>query len=97
MGSTFHDDPFGMPLAPMRDTSSPLNMFSSATMSTNLFMQSQPQLIPTRLAAPASITPTTPQSPSMMKKLSANPPKKIDPFDDLLDLNDFNPFGKPKL
>lgn len=91
-----------MPLAPMRETSSPLNIFSSTfspptTTSTNLFMQSQPQLIPTRLAAPASITPTTPQSPSMMKKLSANPPKKNDPFDDLLDLNDFNPFGKPKL
>lgn len=60
-------------------------------------MQSQPQLIPTRLAAPASITPNTPQSPSMMKKLTANPPKKTDPFDDLLDFNDFNPFGKPKI
>ena len=79
-----------MPSAPIRESNSPLNMFSATFPTTNLFVQSQPQLIPTRLAAPAaSITPTSPHSPSMMKKLSLNPSqKKNDPFVDLLDLSD---------
>ena len=57
----------------------------------NIFVQSQPQLIPTRLVTP--ITPTSaPQSPLNMKKLSINPStKKTDPISNLLDLGDPTP------
>jgi hypothetical protein len=88
--STFHVDPFGMAPPPIRDSNSPLNMLSP-----NLFVQSQPQLIPNRLPAP--IVPiTTSQSPLNMKKLSLNPPtKKTDPFNDLLDFSS-DPPPSPK-
>ena len=86
--SSFHVDPFGMIPPPIRDTNSPINI-TFPTTNNNFFVQSQPQLIPTRLAAPTLITPITPQSPLTMKKLSLNPPKKkTDPFSDLLDFND---------
>jgi hypothetical protein len=70
------------PPPPIRDSHSPLNILSS-----NFFVQSQPQLIPTRLA-----TPITPQSPLNMKNLSLNPSKKKpDPINDLLDFGEPNP------
>jgi len=74
-------------------------MFSStfATTNNNFFVQSQPQLIPTRLVTPTPITPTTPQSPLNMKKLSLNPPKKKpDPINDLLDFGDPSPPPPPE-
>jgi hypothetical protein len=91
ISSSFHVDPFGMNISPMPETNSPLDMFSSTLLNTNtnnLFAQSQPQLIPTRIAT--STPPiTTIQSPLTLKKLSINPNnKKNEPITDLLDFND---------
>ena len=88
--SSFHTDPFGMNIQPKRETNSPLNMFSSPLINTtnNLFAQSQPQLIPTRISAPIPSNSAS-QSPLSMKKLSLNPTnKKTETVTDLLDFND---------
>ncbi len=95
-GSTFHVDPFGMAPQPVRETNSPLNMFSSTLINANnnFFAQSQPQLIPTRIPTPAATTPA--QSPLPIKKLTLNPTKKKNELvTDLLDFGDPNPPPPP--
>lgn len=92
--STFHVDPFGItPSQTIRETNTPINMFSSNLMNTtattttnNFFIQSLPQLIPTPVKTPTS------QSPLPIKKLSLNPPKnKNETMNDLLDFGDPSP------
>ncbi len=91
--STFHVDPFGMVPQPIRETNSPLNMFSSTFTNTNnnFFTQSQPKLIPTRVATPTSVATNITQSPLILKDLSLNPTKKKhEPIIDLLDFSEPN-------
>lgn len=86
------------PTQPIRETNSPINMFSSNTLNTNtttttnnnnFFTQSFPQLIPTPVKTPT-------QSPIPIKKLSLNPPKKTnDTVTDLLDFGDPSPPPPP--
>jgi len=81
---------------PLRETNSSLNMFSSTLINTNnnFFVQSQPQLIPTRLTTPIV---TTAQSPLAIKNLSLNPTKKKnEKVTDLLDFDDPTPPPPPE-
>jgi hypothetical protein len=78
---------------PIRDTNSPLNIFSSTN--NNLFAQSQPQLIPTRVPTPIPIS-TIAQSPVSLKKLNLNPTNKKNKTIDLLDFGDPNPPPPPE-
>ena len=93
-GSTFHVDPFGM----TSQSNSSLNMFSSAFTNTNnnLFTQSQPQLIPTRIPTPTPMATNITQSPLILKNLSLNPTKKKNEgVTDLLNFNDPSPPPPP--
>jgi hypothetical protein len=79
---------------PPRETSSPLNMFSSTLSNpinnqTNdsFFSQPRTQLMPTRLPPPKS-TITTSQSPLTLKKLNIH---KNEVVTDLLDFSDPTP------
>ncbi|CAF0837615.1 unnamed protein product [Rotaria sordida] len=97
--SSFHIDPFNTISQLSRETNSSVNMFSSSLINTsnNLFNQSQPQLMPTRVLTPtpfaAATTTTATSQPSIsLKNLSLNQnKKKSDIVTDLLDLNETSP------
>ncbi|CAF0762456.1 unnamed protein product [Adineta ricciae] len=89
--SSFHVDPFASTSQPIRDTHSPLNMFSSTFANNNLFAQTQPQLIPARVPLP------TPSAISALQNLNLNPAaKKTDLLTDLLDFTVPPPPESPK-
>jgi len=96
-GSNFDVDPFGTVSQPIRETNSPLNMFSSTLLNSNnnFFTQPQPQLIPTR---PLTPTIAAVQLPMTVKNLSLNPDKKKNEVvTDLLDFSDLSlPPESPK-
>ncbi|CAF1020786.1 unnamed protein product [Adineta steineri] len=96
--SMFPVDPFGMSIQPVRDTKSPLNMFSSTLTNTNnnFFVQSQSQLIPNRIVTPSPTNISIPSKPVTVKNLSINPPnKKNETVTDLLDFGEPNPPAPP--
>lgn len=88
--SSFHSDPFGMITKSSTTPSPSSNTFSSTAMhSTNdLFAQSQPQLIPTRVLTPLSAA-VTAQTPLTLKNLSLHTNKKQnEAATDLLNFDD---------
>ncbi|CAF1023109.1 unnamed protein product [Adineta steineri] len=96
--SMFPVDPFGMSIQPVRDTKSPLNMFSSTLTNTNnnFFVQSQSQLIPNRIVTPSPTNISIPSKPVTIKNLSINPPnKRNETVTDLLDFGEPNPPAPP--